>query len=115
MHRPFVEATGSTAMATAGVVDVVGGGGDEGGGGAVRSSPGRWHRVLRIQPEVGGGGGGASRRSSAPSNGRVVGVVAGGAVNLVVRALAPTPLYIALCDGGPPTNARLGSPVQRAW
>jgi hypothetical protein len=59
----------------------------------MRSSVGRWHRVRRIQEEgLGGGGGGASRRSSAPS-GRLVFVgwgVCVGAVNLVLRAVAPT-------------------------
>jgi hypothetical protein len=43
---------------------------------------------------------------------RVVGGVAGGAVNLVPSAPAPTFFYMALCDGGPPTMARLGAPDQ---
>jgi hypothetical protein len=57
------------------------------------SSVGRWHRVRRIQEEgLGGGGGGASRRSSAPSGrlGFVGWGVCGGAVSLVLRAVAPT-------------------------
>jgi hypothetical protein len=38
----------------------------------------------------------------------------GGAVNLVKRAVAPTPLYIALCVGDPPTTNRLGAPAKGA-
>jgi hypothetical protein len=40
--------------------------------------------------DVRGDDGGASRRSSAPSVARVVGGVCGGAVNLVLQAVAPT-------------------------
>ena len=35
-------------------------------------------------------------------------------VNLVPCALAPTSLFMALCDGGPPTMERLGAPDQGA-
>ena len=35
-------------------------------------------------------------------------------MNLVLRAVAPHLLYIALCDGGPPTTAWLGAPDQGA-
>jgi hypothetical protein len=82
----------------------------------MRSSVGLWHRVRRIQEEgLGGGGGGASRRSSAPS-GRL------GFVGWGVRrrgeprtaSRGPHPLFIALCDGGPPTMDWLGTPDQGA-
>ena len=35
-------------------------------------------------------------------------------VNLVPCALALTSLFMALCDGGPPTMKRLGAPDQGA-
>jgi len=35
-------------------------------------------------------------------------------VNLVPYAPAPTSLFMALCDGGPPTIERLGTPDQDA-
>ena len=35
-------------------------------------------------------------------------------VNLVPCAPAPTFLFMALCDGGPPTMERLGTPDQGA-
>jgi hypothetical protein len=70
--------------------------GDRDGAGSVRAALGkrrrcgRWHRVRVMKQDARGGDGGASRRSSAPSVARVVGGVCGGAVNLVLRAVAPT-------------------------
>jgi hypothetical protein len=63
----------------------------------------------------GGGGGGASRRSSAPSGllGSVGGLCGGTGESRTARH-GPTSLFIALCDGGPPTMYWLGAPDQGA-
>jgi hypothetical protein len=93
--------------------------GDRDGAGSVRAvlgkrrRCGRWHRVLVMKQDVRGGDGGASRRSSAPSVAKVVGGVCGGVVNLVLRAVAPPPLYSTV-RRGPPIMDRLGAPDQGA-
>ena len=61
---------------------------------------------------MGSGGGGASREHCVnPRSVGDVGGETGGAVNLVLRAPAPTSLYSA-GHRGPPTMRRLGAPDQ---
>jgi hypothetical protein len=70
---------------------------------------GRWHRVRVLKQDVRGGDGGASRRSSAPSVASVVGGVCGGAVNHVLRAVAPPPLCSTV-RRGPTNHGSVGRP-----
>ena len=66
--------------------------GEIGGGESSR----RWQRFLdRIREDVGG----EWRRSGEPRT----------------QSRGPHRPFIALCDGGPPTTSRLGSPDQGAW
>ena len=78
-----------------------------------RRGSGRWQRRHATR-EDGGGGDEASRRSSASldRSGDVGGVCGGGESRTERRG--PHLLYIALCDGGPPTMVRLGAPDQGA-